>query len=249
MKLDRVIAVRNNKTVYRDGDRCIKVFNAEYSKAKVLKEAFNQSLIEETGINVPKIIEVTMLDGKWAIVSEFIKGKTLAQYMEECPEKKEEYISFFTDLQMNIHSKTAPYLDKLIEKMSRQIAQTEIDATMRYALCSCLDNMPKDSKICHGDFNPSNIIIDNNEVPYILDWSRATQGNTSADVIRSYFLFMLNEDKTGADTYLDMICTKSNTNKKDFQKWIPIVAAADLVKCNEREREFLIKWVNTVRNK
>ena len=29
MNLDRVIAVRNNKTIYRDGDRCIKVFNAE----------------------------------------------------------------------------------------------------------------------------------------------------------------------------------------------------------------------------
>ena len=27
MNLDRIIAVRNNKTVYRDGDRCLKVFN------------------------------------------------------------------------------------------------------------------------------------------------------------------------------------------------------------------------------
>ena len=35
MKLDTVIAVRKNKTVYRDGDRCIKVFNEEYSKADV----------------------------------------------------------------------------------------------------------------------------------------------------------------------------------------------------------------------
>ena len=29
MKLDRVIAVRNNKTIYRDGDRAIKVFGAD----------------------------------------------------------------------------------------------------------------------------------------------------------------------------------------------------------------------------
>ena len=26
MKLEKVIAVRNNKTIYRDGDKCIKVF-------------------------------------------------------------------------------------------------------------------------------------------------------------------------------------------------------------------------------
>ena len=89
MKLDKIIAVRNSKTVYRDGDRCIKVFNEDYSKADVLNEALNQARIEETGLNIPKILEVTMIDGKWAIVSEFIKGKTLAQLMEDDTDKRE----------------------------------------------------------------------------------------------------------------------------------------------------------------
>jgi len=35
MKLDRVLAVRNNKTIYRDGDDCIKVFAADYAKDDV----------------------------------------------------------------------------------------------------------------------------------------------------------------------------------------------------------------------
>lgn len=90
MKLDRVIAVRNNKTVYRDGADCIKVFDSDYSKADILNEALNQARIEETGIRIPKIKEVLTVDGKWAIVSEYIKGKTLAQLMEEHPEKKHE---------------------------------------------------------------------------------------------------------------------------------------------------------------
>ena len=79
MNLDRVIAVRNNKTIYRDGDRCIKVFNKEYSKADVLNEALNQARIEETGLNIPKVLEVTMVDGKWAIVSEYIKDPAKAK--------------------------------------------------------------------------------------------------------------------------------------------------------------------------
>ena len=65
MKLDRVIAVRNNKTIYRDGDKCVKVFNENYSKSDVLNEALNQARIEETGLNIPKVLEVTMIDGKW----------------------------------------------------------------------------------------------------------------------------------------------------------------------------------------
>ena len=253
MKLDRVIAVRNNKTIYRDGDRCVKVFNAEYSKADVLNEALNQARIEETGLNIPKVLEVTMIDGKWAIVSEYIKGKTLAQLIkeaeedsDEAAEKKQEYINLLVDLQMSIHSKTCPLLNKLKDKMSRKIAETDFDATTRYDLHTRLEAMPKHNKVCHGDFNPSNIIISENGTPYILDWSHATQGNASADVARTYLLFWLNGDISGAEYYLDTFCKKSGTAKQYVQKWMPIVAASQSVKGNEKEREFLSSWVSVV---
>ena len=246
MKLDRVIAVRNNKTIYRDGDRCIKVFNAEYSKADVLNEALNQARIEETGLNIPKILEVTMIDGKWAIVSEYIKGKTLAQLMEEDSEKKNEYIELLVDLQMSVHKKTCPLLNKLKDKMSRKIAETEFDATTRYDLHTRLEGMPKHNKVCHGDFNPSNIIITEDGTPYIIDWAHATQGNASADVARTYLLFWLNGDIAGADYYLNTFCKKSDTAKQYVQKWMPIVAASQSVKGNDKEREFLMSWVSVV---
>ncbi|MBQ8409412.1 MAG: phosphotransferase [Clostridia bacterium] len=246
MKLDRVIAVRNNKTIYRDGDKCIKVFNSEYSKSDVLNEALNQARIEETGLNIPKILEVTMIDGKWAIVSEYIKGKTLAQLMEENPEKKNEYIELLVDLQMSVHAKTSPLLNKLKDKMNRKIADTELDATTRYDLHTRLEGMPKHNKVCHGDFNPTNIILTENGIPYILDWAHATQGNASADVARTYLLFWLSGDITGAQTYLDMFCAKSGTAKQYVQKWMPIVAASQSVKGNEKEREFLMTWVGVV---
>lgn len=246
MKLDRVIAVRNNKTIYKDGDTCIKVFNADYSKADVLNEALNQARIEETGLKIPKILEVTMIDGKWAIVSEFIKGKTLAQLMEENPDKKQEYIEMLVDIQLDMHSRTCPLLNKLKDKMNRKISQTELDATTRYDLHTRLDSMPKHNKVCHGDLNPSNIIIAENDIPYIIDWSHATQGNASADAARTYLLFWLNGDIAGAHKYLELFCKKSGTAKQYVQKWMPIVAASQSVKGNEKEREFLLSWVDVV---
>ncbi len=246
MKLDRVIAVRNNKTIYRDGDKCIKVFNPDYSKSDVLNEALNQARIEETGLNIPKILEVSMIDGKWAIVSEYIKGKTLAQLMAENPDDKEKYMNMFVDLQLEVHSKTCPNLNKLKDKMNRKIAQAELYATTRYDIHTRLESMPKHVKICHGDFNPSNIIITEDGTPYILDWSHVTQGNASADAARTYLLFWLNGDIDGAKQYLDLFCQKSNTARQYVQKWMPIVAASQSVKGNEREREFLLSWVDVV---
>ena len=246
MKLDRVIAVRNNKTIYRDGDKCVKVFDAEYSKADVLNEALNQARIEETGLNIPKIVEVTMVEGKWAIVSEFIKGKTLQQLMDEDVENKDKYIDMLVDIQLNVHSKTCPLLNKLKDKMNRKISASELDATTRYDLHTRLEGMPKHNKVCHGDFNPSNIIVTDDGEAYILDWSHATQGNASADAARTYLLFWLHGDIEGAKKYLDSFCKKSNTAKQYVQKWMPIVAASQSVKGNEKEREFLLSWVNVV---
>ncbi len=246
MKLDKIIAVRTNKTVYRDGDTAVKVFDADFSKADVLNEALNQAKIEEIGLNIPKIHAVTTVDGKWAIVSDYISGKTLAQLMEENPDKKDEYLEMFVDLQMQVHSMTAPNLNSLKDKMDRKISIADLDATTRYELHTRLHSMPKHNKVCHGDFNPSNIIITEDGTAYILDWSHATRGNASADVARSYLLFWLNGDIEGAKKYLKLFCEKSNTARQYVEKWMPIVAASQSVKGKAEEREFLLSWVDVV---
>ncbi len=246
MKLDNIIAVRSNKTIYLDGDKCIKVFNNDYSKADVLNEALNQARIEETGLNIAKIREVTKVDGKWAIVLDYIEGKTLAELMAENPEKSDEYLSLLVDIQLEIHSKTCPLLNKLKDKMNRKISETTLDATTRYELHTRLEGMPKHKKVCHGDLDPSNIIITKDGTPYIIDWAHATQGNASADVARTYLLFCLAGDTENAKKYLNLFCKKSNTAKQYVQKWMPIVAASQSVKGNEKEREFLLSWVDVV---
>lgn len=246
MNLDKVIAVRNNKTVYRDGDNAIKVFDDDFSKADILNEALNQARIEETGLKIPKIKEVTVIGGKWAIVSEYIKGMTLEQLMIENPHKYDEYLNLFVNLQLEIHKKTAPLLNSLKEKMMRKISMADLEATIRYDLHTRLEAMPKHHKVCHGDFNPSNIVISPDNIPYTLDWSHATQGNASADVARTYLLFWLSGDIEGADKYLDLFCEKSGTAKQYVQKWMPIVAASQSVKGKQHEREFLLTWANVV---
>ncbi len=246
MKLDKIIAVRTGKTVYKDGDRVIKVFESGYSKADILNEALNQARIEETGLNIPKILGVSTENGKWAIISEYIKGKTLAQLMTENPDKFDEYLERFVDIQMEIHSKKAPLLTKLKDKMNRKINQADIDATTRYDLHTRLEGMPRHNKVCHGDFNPSNIIITDDGTPYIIDWAHATQGNASADVARTYLLFWLDGNIEGAKKYMELFCKKSDTARQYIEKWLPIVAASQSVKGNSEERELLLSWVDVV---
>ena len=137
-------------------------------------------------------------------------------------------------------------LNKLKDKMNRKISSLqEISATIRYELHTRLDSMPKHTKVCHGDFNPSNIIVQEDGTMYILDWSHATQGNASADAARTYLLFSLHQPEL-ADKYLNLFCEKSDTAKQYVQQWLPIVAASQMVKGVEEEKEFLSKWIDVV---
>lgn len=246
MQFDEIIKVREGKKIYRVGDKTVKLFNNDFSKSDVLNEALNQARVEETGLNVPKLIDVEMIDGSWGIVLEYIDGKTLEELLAENPEKEDEYLELFVDLQMEVHSKRAPLLNKLKDKMNRKISETTLDATTRYELHTRLEGMPKHVKVCHGDFNPSNIIITNDGTPYIIDWAHATQGNAAADVARTYLLFTLEKKTELAEKYLNLFCKKSDTAKQYVQKWMPIVAASQSVKGNEHERELLLSWANVV---
>ena len=244
MKLDRIIAVRNSKTVYCEGDHSFKVFNKDHKKSDVLNEALNQARLEETGLNIPKILEVTVINGKWAIVYEHIKGKSLSQLMAEQPEKFDEYLNMFADLQLDVLSRNCPELVPLNDKITRSICDTDFPATVRYDLLNRLGEMPRHSKICHGDFNPSNIVVSTDGTPYILDWSHAAKGNGSADVVGSYLYFLYNNDEATAEKYLDLICEKSGRTKEYIKSWLPLIAAATSAKGISEEMKFYASVVN-----
>ena len=46
MNFDNIISNRVKKTIYRDGNYTIKLFDEDYSKADVLNEALNHARIE-----------------------------------------------------------------------------------------------------------------------------------------------------------------------------------------------------------
>ncbi len=246
MKLTNVIYKGKDKTVYRDGDACIKVFDENYNTAAVLNEALNTARIEETGLNTPRIREVTKIDGKWAIITDFIEGRTLAELMAENPDKEDEYLDLFVDTQIKIQNKSCPMLNKIHDKMNRKISESELDATTRYELHTRLNGMKKHRKVCHGDYNPSNVIITPDGEPYVIDWSHATQGNASEDVARTYLLFKLEKKDELAEKYIRLFCKRSDTALQYVQSWLPIVAASQLVKKKPDERELLERWIHVI---
>jgi tRNA A-37 threonylcarbamoyl transferase component Bud32 len=245
INLDRVIAVRTKKTIYRDGDRCIKVFQPPYRKSAIFGEASNQVRVQEIGLKVPKVLDITTIDGKWAIVSEYINGKTLEQLIAEHPENKASYYRTLADLQNSIHKNDCPYLYRLKDELNNKINGAELDATTRYELHNQLEHMAKGMAICHGDFCPSNIILSEDGIYYTLDWTLASYGNPLADVAQTYIMLWFNSCYEDAELYLDLYCSEGSVEKEKVYAWLPIIGAAMSVRRPLREREILLECVNS----
>lgn len=248
MELKNVIAKRENKTVYLENGKTIKVFAENYPKSFVMNEAFNQAVIEEKGMNVPGILEIKLVDGKLVTVSEYVEGESLDSLMEKHPEKFDEYLEKFVELQVEYQSKFTLNLMRLSDKLHFQIKDSALPATTRYDFHMRLDSMPKHHKICHGDYNPSNVIVGNDGKYYILDWSHATNGNGSGDAAMTYLLFKLDGKDEIAEKYLDLYCEKSGVEKNYVKQWIPMVAASHSTECREGETERLKEWAQEYSN-
>lgn len=246
MEHKRLISDGDKVQVYECGDKAIKVFkDPNEPKSVVLYEALTHTRVEETGYTrIPSLEEITKVDGKWAISYQMIRGKTLGELIKENPADTDNYLSMMVDLQIEINSCRSAKISKLKDYIKRSIDGLDIiDDVKKYELLTRLEAMPKHVKLCHGDFTPDNIII-NESGAYVVDWLKAKQGNASADIAKTYLRFCLHHQTEYAEKYLKLYCNKTGTSMKYVHDWLPLVAAAQLKFRRPEERELLLTWID-----
>ncbi|MBC8533917.1 aminoglycoside phosphotransferase family protein [Yeguia hominis] len=235
MNLDRIIAVRNNKTVYRDGDRCVKVFIGPYPQSAIYREAMNRSIFLEAGLRVPKIFEVTEIEGKPAIVSEYIRGKTLERLMRETPEQSGALLTLFVRLQREIHAKSAPAFFRLKSVLLEGLSEHDLPEPYRARLYAEAERLPDGDRICHGDFNPTNVIVTPEGKSYILDCPCAMAGIPAFDAAITYQNFLWKTPGLAAQ-YLTLLCGTDDAMRASVLQLSTLAAALLYVRTKNLEQ-------------
>ena len=247
MELRNFIASGDIYDVYESDGMAIRVYKDAKYKEKCLYAALTHARVEtalgNSDLKIPVLHEVSLIDGKWAISMDWIEGKTLGMMIDENPGNADLYIDRLVEIQCEIHEQYMPLLSKLKDKLARQIkALEEIDDIKKYELLTRLDSMPKHIKLCHNNYDPDCVII-NEEGTYVLNWGSSRQGNASADAAKTFLLLSLKRPEY-AESYLDKYCRKTGTSKHYVQQWLPIVAAAQLDKGIPEQKELLMRWLD-----
>lgn len=244
MILGDPVAFGNTANIYLYENKVIKVFKDYLPHTEAPYEANKQRFAYSCGLPVPKVLDVTKIDGKQAIIMEYIKGKTIGELFFENMESADYYIGISIDIQQKIHQIQADSLESMFERFCRQLeVAPHLDKRHKEVLIKKLKSITYENRICHGDFHLLNLIMSDEKVT-IIDWVDASAGDIRADVCRTYLLYSELSPEV-AELYLRLYCEKSGLQKDDILQWLPILAGARLTENVSSEMaEGLLEIVN-----
>jgi tRNA A-37 threonylcarbamoyl transferase component Bud32 len=143
----------------------------------------------EARLPVPEVmdglIEVGQREG---IVFEQVDGPTMTDYLQDHPDRVEDYARQAAELQARIHAIEVADLPPLVEILRLTIAQADpLEGETRRAVLDLLGRLPGGESLCHNDFHPHNIIVSGRGL-VVIDWAIGTRGNPLADYARTWLV-------------------------------------------------------------
>jgi thiamine kinase-like enzyme len=172
------------------------------------------------------VLGVRQIRGQWGVIMSRINGQNFTRALSG-GQGPTPYLEEMARLHVAIHRHRAPGLPSLKAWLGDEIQQAE--ANLGAALQSVLDRlaeMPHSDRLCHGDFQPSNVMGKPGNA-WIIDWPHAAQGDPAIDVCQSWLL-MQRSEKEVATAYVEAYAKESGREPDDVLRWAPIVASARL---------------------
>ena len=234
--------------IYRDGSTAIKLYlNAPHDEAE--NEAVRQKFAHDAGLPVPAVYGVRRLDENTVTLEmEFIDGQPiLRQGMDK--DERTAAMEALVRLQRDIHKVEAGSLPRQADMIKWKINNTKhLEAAEKSRLAALTDEMSDgESRLCHGDLHPLNILYDGKKY-WIIDWVDAAAGSPLADACRTYIIFKQYIGRM-AGKYLKIFCKEAGVSQNDVLAWLPVVAAARLNEnMDDKTRAFLLDMIVEWRN-
>lgn len=246
MKIGKLIGQGRTAEIYAVGENdVIKLYRKEMKSEAIEYEFKIAQIVQNAGLNVPKVKELIDIDGRKGIRFERITGNTMLKTMALYPFKLKSLANQFAELHFSIHKCTSYELPRQKDRLRDRIRATDmLSEVKKKIILSYLDELEDGDSICHCDFHPDNIIMFS-KAPIIIDWVTCTKGNSKGDVARTILMLKCAQvplDKPFVEKtlvnglrkkllkyYLEEYLRLSNIKLEEIEKWELPVAAARLI--------------------
>jgi len=261
----RPIAVGRTAEIYPwDDERVIKLYRDGSSRAYVAREARVSRAAHRLGLPAPSVYDAETEDGLWEIdgrlgvVYDWVDGPTMLRDLANRPWMVVAHSKALAALHAQVHSASGSGLPDLRERLAGMIDRVEgLPERLRAAARSVLAELPDGGKVCHGDFHPDNVLLQE-DGPMIVDWGPASCGHPCADVAWTVLLFRFGAPvgqslairaalaafrKLSLRVYLRTYALLTGTTWHDVERWLGVIAVLRLGDRIPEERERLLALI------
>lgn len=262
MKLGKLIGEGKTAEVYEiKNNKIIKLFNKETRKSQIKYEFKINALLSSYDLPIIKPYKIVRCKRRTGIIFDKISGTTMLQNIFDNMYDVKTYAKNLANLHYRIHNITYNIpLEDYQQSLIHNIKNIDLlGCDIKDKIISYTNALPNGNTLCHGDFHPENVLIDNNNY-YIIDWATAKKGYYLCDVARTVTIlkYAIIEENTPLDAkkrfdeiklnllnyYLDCYTSLSNTSIKDIEKWeLPLVATRLNENITQQEKNLLLEYI------
>jgi len=223
-------------------DKVLKLFYDWYELKDIKYEWQISKAIQATGLPVPFVGELIRKRDRYGLVYERIQGVSMLEKLLNKPWNVFYFAQQMAGLHVEMHASAIQAdIPKQRKKLKNKINKAEaLPAETQIKVLAELEKMPEGSRLCHGDFHPGNIMMAKKDA-VIIDWIDSALGNPLADLARTSTIILGSIETDQIQNawmkilvrifhrvYLRHYFSLHPGRSREYQRWLPIVAAARL---------------------
>jgi uncharacterized protein (TIGR02172 family) len=187
---EKPIARGRTAEVYAWGTgKVVKVYFPGFSAEDADYEAKIAAAVQESGVACPRFYEQVEFEGRPGLVYERVNGVPMSELVFKGPWRVPPLAKRMAKLHRAMHQPVIEAdLPNQREKHTRRIERSDIlPAALKTRLLEAYAKIPDESRLCHGDFHPENI-LSNAGSDLAIDWIDVSVGHPLGDVARTTIL-------------------------------------------------------------
>jgi len=187
----RLLASAKEAEVYLwEEGKVVRLLRRTDGRQQLEREAGAMAAVAGSGGPVPRVFELVHVAGRPGLVMERLSGSEMGRALTAKPWRAGPLGRVLGTTHSNINALGAPAgLPSMVDGLRRVIEkEPTLTSDLRNIALSMLGTLSEGASLCHGDFHPANVILDDRRGALVIDWPNACRGDHHGDVARTLLL-------------------------------------------------------------
>ena len=250
------IGIGRTAEVYDHKDnKVLKLFYSTVNDKDIEYEYLITKNISDMTSIVPKVYDVINVKDRMGIVYEKLNGEMLSDHLSRNFKNARKIVHKFTQIQKRLNNISTENLPNHTNRLKQKIMGSSLLCDSEKEIIVKYLKIINKNEICHGDYHPENIFVDENYNFRVIDWANMFVSNKYMDIARTYYLIKLGKSLNGKSRpeelvewlgrqfitklYWEKIKTEENRNKY----FLPCLFIVILIRYDENI-ELEKKWIH-----